>query len=97
MGACCSKNVENVGFQDLEPEEWESDGEEVLEGDCGAKIRLRGSSSSVSVFSKQGKKGVNQDAVTVWEGRLIDHLILRCTRGVGFSSLSGDSLENSWD
>ncbi|KAK4744263.1 hypothetical protein SAY87_010575 [Trapa incisa] len=69
MGACCSTNKEYFAAEDLEPQEWESDEEEeiVEEGDCGAKIRLKGSSSYVSVFSKQGKKGVNQDAMTVWE------------------------------
>lgn len=68
MGTCCSKNTEEVTFEDIEREGWETDEEEVLgEGDSGAIIRLRGSSSSVSVFSRQGKKVVNQDAMTVWE------------------------------
>ncbi|KAK4752880.1 hypothetical protein SAY87_021678 [Trapa incisa] len=69
MGGCFSRNKkEYFVAEDLEPEEWKSDEEDVVEeGDYGAKIRLKGSSTYVSVFSKQGKKGVNQDAMTVWE------------------------------
>ncbi|OWM81667.1 probable protein phosphatase 2C 73 [Punica granatum] len=80
MGACCSKNIDDFGYEDIEPEEWETDGEDVLgEGDCGAKIRLKGSSSFVSVFSKQGKKGVNQDALTVWEEFTGEKDVLYCS------------------
>lgn len=33
----------------------------------GALVRLRGSSRFASMYSQQGQKGVNQDAMTVWE------------------------------
>ncbi|CAN4126233.1 unnamed protein product [Withania somnifera] len=36
-------------------------------GDLGANIRLCGFSKFVSMYSQQGKKGINQDAMTVWE------------------------------
>nr|GLL36832.1 probable protein phosphatase 2C 65 [Ipomoea trifida]GMD40030.1 probable protein phosphatase 2C 65 [Ipomoea batatas]GMD43300.1 probable protein phosphatase 2C 65 [Ipomoea batatas]GMD62774.1 probable protein phosphatase 2C 65 [Ipomoea batatas]GME08817.1 probable protein phosphatase 2C 65 [Ipomoea batatas] len=75
MGACCTcqrvkkpdgnrgKNAENR--EEREAEE-EHDGI-VGRGDCGARIRVHGSSRFVSMYSQQGKKGVNQDAMTVWE------------------------------
>ena len=31
------------------------------------KIKLRGSSRFVSMYCQQGRKSVNQDALTVWE------------------------------
>lgn len=44
----------------------------VLErGDSGAFIRLHGHSKHVSMFNRQGQKGNNQDAMTVWEVRII--------------------------
>jgi len=33
----------------------------------GALVRLRGSSKFVSMYTQQGQKGVNQDAMAVWE------------------------------
>lgn len=75
MGACCTcqrvkrrngyrvKNAENR--EEREAEE-EHDGI-VGRGDFGARVRLHGSSRFVSMYSQQGKKGVNQDAMTVWE------------------------------
>ncbi|CAH9125147.1 unnamed protein product [Cuscuta epithymum] len=36
-------------------------------GDYGARIRLHGSSSFISMYSRQGRKGINQDSMTVWE------------------------------
>lgn len=36
-------------------------------GDSGAFIRLHGYSKHVSMFNRQGQKGNNQDAMTVWE------------------------------
>jgi hypothetical protein len=40
---------------------------------------LNGSTDTVSLFSQQGKKGPNQDAMIVWEVSLeiIPHLLLR--------------------
>ena len=40
---------------------------EVRDTNDGAIIRSRGSSKHVSMAIKQGKKGINQDAMTVWE------------------------------
>nr|GMC95412.1 probable protein phosphatase 2C 65 [Ipomoea batatas]GMC97661.1 probable protein phosphatase 2C 65 [Ipomoea batatas]GME08927.1 probable protein phosphatase 2C 65 [Ipomoea batatas] len=36
-------------------------------GDYDARVRLHGSSALTSMYSKQGRKGINQDAMTVWE------------------------------
>ncbi|XP_074579018.1 putative protein phosphatase 2C 73 isoform X2 [Curcuma longa] len=47
--------------------EEQGDGEEGG-GDCSARVRLRGSSMAVAMYSQQGWKGVNQDSMTVWEG-----------------------------
>lgn len=41
--------------------------DEIIFGDCGARVRIRGSSKFVSMYSQQGSKGINQDALTVWE------------------------------
>ncbi|XP_020262144.1 probable protein phosphatase 2C 73 [Asparagus officinalis] len=77
MGSCCSKGrkkgrhggendqeFEVFRFQDCADQDAE-DGARVGEG--GARVRLRGSSSCSSMFSQQGWKGVNQDAMTIWE------------------------------
>lgn len=42
--------------------------EDIAYGDSEARIRLRGSSKFVSMYCQQGSKGINQDALTVWEG-----------------------------
>ncbi|KAM7526547.1 hypothetical protein LguiA_016449 [Lonicera macranthoides] len=72
MGACCTcqriERFDGLVVQVAAEERGDTeDGGEVMEGDCGARVRLRGSSKYVSMFSQQGKKGVNQDAMTVWE------------------------------
>lgn len=69
MGVCCSKGtgitVEN-GTDDSN--EHRDDREaEVRDTNDGAIIRSRGSSKHVSMAIKQGKKGINQDDMTVWE------------------------------
>ncbi|KAG9155897.1 hypothetical protein Leryth_004143 [Lithospermum erythrorhizon] len=73
MGACCScqrgvppghygsYTVENDEKGEVE------ENEIILEGDLGARVRLQGSSMFVSMYSQQGNKGTNQDAMTVWE------------------------------
>lgn len=33
----------------------------------GARVRLRGPSRYTSMYCQQGSKGINQDALTVWE------------------------------
>ncbi|KAL9236182.1 hypothetical protein vseg_010883 [Gypsophila vaccaria] len=70
MGACCSKEVNygSYGDQRIAVSESEIDQEnQVIKGDNGASIRLQGFSSLVSMATLQGKKGINQDAMTVWE------------------------------
>ncbi|KAL3633349.1 hypothetical protein CASFOL_022876 [Castilleja foliolosa] len=74
MGACCSCHRGGgrlAGhYVDNERERREvvdDDDDIVMRGDAGALIRLQGSSKYVSMFSQQGKKGINQDAMTAWE------------------------------
>ncbi|KAA8517717.1 hypothetical protein F0562_015191 [Nyssa sinensis] len=70
MGTCCSKGDHKfegfmVNFEDDEKGS-EVDGENYIRsGDRGA--RSQGSSKFVSMFTQQGRKGINQDAMTVWE------------------------------
>ncbi|CAH1432937.1 unnamed protein product [Lactuca virosa] len=75
MGACCTCQTglryrsapmddHHAKPKDIEPE----DSNQVIAiGDCGARIRLQGSTKFISMFTRQGRKGVNQDAMTVWE------------------------------
>lgn len=76
MGACCSCQIVRIqsiqklsGFPYVEEDEERGiDGDDVVgHGDYGALVRVQGSSKLMSMFSKQGRKGVNQDAMTVWE------------------------------
>ena len=68
MGACCSKDVDYRNRQMATMYEKEEEEENhVFIGDYGASIRLQGSSAFVSMTTQQGKKGINQDAMTVWE------------------------------
>ena len=72
MGACCSCHT-RIGraegfFIDEEARPREIDDDNItFRGDGGARIRLQGWSRHVSMYSQQGRKGVNQDAMTVWE------------------------------
>lgn len=47
----------------------DSNGQVIAIGNRGARIRLQGSTKFVSMFTRQGRKGTNQDAMTVWEVR----------------------------
>lgn len=72
MGACCScQRIERFEGFYVEDEVVEKSIEDedlyVRRGDHGARVRLQGSSKYVSTFIQQGKKGTNQDAMTVWE------------------------------
>ncbi|KAK9734318.1 hypothetical protein RND81_04G131400 [Saponaria officinalis] len=70
MGACCSKEVEYGSYGDRQIAACESEIDQetqVLKGDYGASVRLQGFSSFVSMATLQGKKGINQDAMTIWE------------------------------
>lgn len=55
----------------------------VGKGDFGANIRLHGYSKFVSMYSQQGKKGINQDAMTVWEVLLIP--LVYILRHIGYN------------
>ncbi|KAG2380620.1 protein phosphatase 2C 74 [Vigna angularis] len=62
MGGCCSR----VSVHDVEC----SCNHNHDDGACehgGDRIMSRGSSEFVSMYSKKGSKGVNQDALTVWK------------------------------
>ncbi|KAJ4979493.1 hypothetical protein NE237_010273 [Protea cynaroides] len=71
MGGCCSKKeiIQGIKAERQEAEycneELESD---IRQGDHGSRVRLRGPSQFTSMFSKAGRKGVNQDSMTIWEG-----------------------------
>eukprot|EP00262_Sarcandra_glabra_P006952 TRINITY_DN1950_c0_g2_i1.p1 TRINITY_DN1950_c0_g2~~TRINITY_DN1950_c0_g2_i1.p1 ORF type:complete len:135 (-),score=47.67 TRINITY_DN1950_c0_g2_i1:250-654(-) len=67
MGGCCSKQDKNDGLEMEEEEDDEYDDGEAREGVGGARVRVQGSCKMASMFTKQGRKGVNQDAMTVWE------------------------------
>ncbi|XP_038702199.1 probable protein phosphatase 2C 65 isoform X2 [Tripterygium wilfordii] len=70
MGACCSKEPHFSFIEDhtddIEYGDGDQDGD-LRNGDCGARVRLHGSSKYISMYTQQGRKGVNQDAMTVWE------------------------------
>lgn len=72
MGGCCSHDVSGRGRVESEVDdgEYEYDHDnidDVTYEHSGAMIRMRGSSRFVSMYTQQGKKGVNQDSMTVWE------------------------------
>lgn len=67
MGNCCTYDV-SIRSQFENNREFESEEEVIITNDeGGGRIRLKGSSKFVSMYSQQGKKGVNQDSMTVWE------------------------------
>ncbi|XP_051131485.1 probable protein phosphatase 2C 65 isoform X2 [Andrographis paniculata] len=81
MGGCCSCRTATSSFVDYHHAHGKEDGEGdaadhdidiVLKERAGARVLLQGSSKHVSMFTKQGKKSVNQDAMTVWENFLGD-------------------------
>lgn len=78
MGACCSAEIRYVGRATEKVERRESreenEDENLGVGDCGASVRLRGSSKHVSMYVQQGRKGINQDAMAVWEVILLFHV-----------------------
>ncbi|XP_072974759.1 probable protein phosphatase 2C 73 [Typha angustifolia] len=75
MGGCCGKQEVGEGLpwevQDDEDffaaEEEKEDKDGALVGDASARVRLKGSCLFASMYSQQGWKGVNQDAMTIWE------------------------------
>ncbi|CAI9097212.1 OLC1v1033585C1 [Oldenlandia corymbosa var. corymbosa] len=85
MGACCScQRVERfdgfyadndhqvVPHKDNYAQHQANDDDDLMvrRGENGARVRLQGSSRFVSTYIQQGKKGTNQDALTVWENFL---------------------------
>jgi len=71
MGGCCSCHVSFVGkVHDVECECNHNNDDGACEHG-GARVMLKGSSTFVSMYSQKGSKGVNQDALTVWQVRLI--------------------------
>ncbi|KAL2557851.1 putative protein phosphatase 2C 65 [Forsythia ovata] len=67
MGQCCSCHIESY-YVDNHEEEREVEHEDItFRGHAGANVRMQGSSKVVSMYTQQGKKGTNQDAMTVWE------------------------------
>lgn len=70
MGGCCSHDVAVQGKVESEMDDVSYDlnyENDVSYGYGGEIIRLRGFSRIVSMYTQQGKKGVNQDAMAVWE------------------------------
>lgn len=77
MGTCCSIDIrcgkfenddmKERGYYEYYKEDEAEQNSDVKLSASGATVRLRGSSMRTSMFSQQGKKGVNQDAMTVWE------------------------------
>ncbi|KAK3029504.1 hypothetical protein RJ639_037525 [Escallonia herrerae] len=72
MGACCTcqRGQRFDGFiveDDIEEEREVEEDDIRARGDYGARVMLQGSSKLISMFSQQGRKGINQDAMTVWE------------------------------
>ncbi|KAK1312357.1 putative protein phosphatase 2C 73 [Acorus calamus] len=67
MGVCCSKDkpiYENFDKESLA----EDDDARARAAEGGARVRLLGACAFASMFTQQGRKGVNQDAMTIWEG-----------------------------
>lgn len=75
MGVCCSKEATPEGLrtnedQEDEEEEIREEGE-VQDGYGGARVRnFNGYCCFASMYTQQGRKGINQDAMTMWEVRL---------------------------
>ncbi|MED6199768.1 hypothetical protein PIB30_079007 [Stylosanthes scabra] len=72
MGGCCSHELGGlqgrIEISELEDEhELEFGSNDIEYGYGGEIIRLKGCSRFVTMYSQQGKKGVNQDSMTVWE------------------------------
>ncbi|URE18736.1 PP2Cc [Musa troglodytarum] len=72
MGGCCSRDevgrMPTCGAMEQVDAFYAAEEESVRVGDGGARVRLKGSCMVASMFTQQGWKGVNQDAMTVWEG-----------------------------
>lgn len=76
MGGCCSTDIHHgikrgglLKDDSVDNEYEEDEGHDMRYGESGARIRLKGSSGYTSMYTQQGRKGINQDAMTVWEVR----------------------------
>lgn len=82
MGACCSREPygNGVDVEDAVADREQEDGEEgdAIIGDYGARVRLYGASKYTSMYTQQGRKVTNQDAMTVWEEFTGDKDMLFC-------------------
>ncbi|KAF7825477.1 putative protein phosphatase 2C 65 [Senna tora] len=84
MGNCCSQDYRSRALMKSEMKE---DGE--MEGgndnhvhtahvEGEGRIKWRGSSKFVSMYTQKGKKGINQDAMTVWEDSSVEKGMTFC-------------------
>ncbi|CAK7343718.1 unnamed protein product [Dovyalis caffra] len=81
MGACCSRETYGDGVVEVAIAEKEQEDDEeghIIIGDYGARMRLYGASKYTSMYTQQGRKGINQDAMTVWEEFTGDKDMLFC-------------------
>uniref|UniRef100_A0A7N0VC54 PPM-type phosphatase domain-containing protein n=1 Tax=Kalanchoe fedtschenkoi TaxID=63787 RepID=A0A7N0VC54_KALFE len=75
MGSCMSKDSKpnptctQIRTHKIRYDETlnDEDDDTFADGDGGARVRLQGNSVSASMFTQKGMKGINQDAMTVWE------------------------------
>ncbi|GAV76897.1 PP2C domain-containing protein [Cephalotus follicularis] len=66
MGGCFSKGFQEYGGGSMKQYEGAME-DDIRIRDGGSLVRLQGSSRYTSMFTQQGRKGINQDAMTVWE------------------------------
>jgi len=75
MGNFCSCQVSIVGkVHDVEYDECNQKDIDFTSENGGSQVTFKGSSKSISMYCKKGTKGINQDAVTVWEVTFFMHL-----------------------
>lgn len=110
MGACCTKDYMYGGgyvTNDKDERDYSNggeEGEEVRRGEDGATVRIRGSSVFTSMFTQRGRKGINQDAMTVWEVKKKNKRILCTFFALNLSFLNDDlqqfhygKMDRFWD
>ncbi|CAL9062567.1 unnamed protein product [Musa banksii] len=82
MGGCCSRDevgrMPTSGAMERVDAFYAAEEDSVRVGDGGARVRLKGSCMVASMFTQQGWKGVNQDAMTLWEGFAGDQGTIFC-------------------
>ncbi|KAE9603148.1 hypothetical protein Lal_00018756 [Lupinus albus] len=81
MGGCCSCHVTFGGrVYDMESESNEHYNKNIAyeDGYGGAQIMLGESSKFVSKYCQKGRKGINQDALTVWEDFMGEQGMIFC-------------------